>query len=110
MNNAIKNSIIRVAALLLVFTLMVPNAVKLSHAFNHSKHKVCFNDHSTHIHQVDLDCEFQKFQFNSHYTFLSYHYSFAYLTPFLKKSTLEYNYFYNHRQLSFSLRGPPVLV
>lgn len=89
---------------------MVPNAIKLSHTFNHGKHKVCLDDHSTHIHQVDLDCEFQKFPFNSHYIFLSFNCSFTDTIPCLKKSTLVYNYFYNHRPLSFSLRGPPVLV
>lgn len=109
--NGIKEHIaFKITTLFLVAALLVPTAVKFTHTFSHHKHEVCKNGNSTHIHKVDLDCDFHKFQLNSH---LFFHFRSTHVmrpTLHTKISILIYNFFYNHRQLSFSLRGPPVLV
>lgn len=102
--------VFKLLTVLLVITLLVPAGVKLAHIFEHHNHKICLGDDSTHIHKVDLDCEFQKFSITHHFQL-----SEEFIEFFQTESpTLTYNVTYkflnNHRPLSFSLRGPPVLV
>ena len=54
----------RLLALLLVVCLLVPFGLKLVHSYNHQFHLVCNDDGKvdTHFHEVDLNCEFYKFQ------------------------------------------------
>ena len=110
MNNLKQHIGFKLTCLLLIAVLLIPAAVKFNHIFSHHKHKVCLGDNSTHIHKVDLDCEFHKFQLNNIYISLHYHDNVNYLPQYSKITFLTYKYFHNHRQLSFSLRGPPVLV
>lgn len=109
--NTIKGHIVfRLLTILLVITLLVPATVKLAHVFEHHEHKVCLGEDSTHIHKVDLDCEFQKFSITHNFK-LSKEFNQLFQ---ISSPTLAYNVTYqflnNHRPLSLSLRGPPVLV
>lgn len=99
--------VFRLLTVLLVITLLVPAGLKLAHVFEHHKHEVCKGGNETHIHKVDLDCKFQKFQLN-HHLFLTEN-TFNY-TPFfvtLKSPLISYKYLINYQHLSFSLRAPP---
>ncbi|RED45864.1 hypothetical protein [Seonamhaeicola aphaedonensis] len=101
---------IKAIILLLVAVIFTPTAIKFIHVFEHHEHKVCIDGKSEHIHKVDLDCEFQKFQLNNHFLSIG---KFVYLINYNwndKISFLTYKFLNNHRHLSFSLRGPPVLV
>jgi len=90
--------------------LFVPAGVKMTHVFAHNNHKVCLGEDSTHIHKVDLDCEFQKFSITHHFKLSEeFHQLFQILSP-TRIYNVTYKFLNNHRPLSFSLRGPPVLV
>ena len=104
--------IFRILTLCLVATLFFPVAKKLGHIFEHHDHVVCKGGNSTHIHQVDLDCEFQKFNLKSNYLHSSIHFELTEggVSYFKTDFYLKYKFLYNHRPLSFSLRGPPFLV
>lgn len=102
--------VFRLLTVLLVITLLVPATVKLSHVFEHHKHKVCQGEDSTHIHKVDLDCEFQKFSITHHYQLSEEFDELFEISSFTRTYNLTYKFLNNHRPLSFSLRGPPVLV
>lgn len=84
--------------------------MKLAHIFEHHEHIVCTGEDATHIHQVDLDCDFQDFQLNNNlippktYSNIIFPLQKDEITP------LTYKFHYKHRHLSFSLRGPPILV
>ena len=96
--------------LALVISIVIPSIVKFSHVFTHHEHKVCLGEKSTHIHKVDLDCDFHKFKLNnSYYTSFEYQNLFC-VTPYYKVSILTYKFLNKHQPLSFSLRGPPTLV
>ncbi len=104
--------IFKITTLLLVITLLVPVAVKFAHILSHHEHEheVCLGKQTTHLHEIDLDCEFYKFKLNNR----SF-YSFAYVAPVNPYSNCKiyvstYTFLNNHRSLSFSLRGPPFLV
>jgi len=100
----------KILTILLVILLWVPSTVKLAHVFDHHKHEICQGDNSTHIHKVDLECEFQKFSITHPFQlpkeFIEF---FQTLSP-SRTYNLTYKFLNNHRSLSYSLRGPPVLV
>ena len=109
--SAIKKHIVfRIFTILLVASLLVPTLVKLTHFFEHHKHVICKGETSTHIHKVDLDCDFHKFQLNKNFTLNN-----SNLKLFLpQEKTLEivsqYSYLSKYQRLHFSLRGPPALI
>lgn len=102
--------VFRILSIILVVTLFAPSAAKFAHIFTHHEHKQCATPGKTHIHQVDLDCEFYKFQLNKHFLLPEESSNWLDISKSYRISPLTYNFLYNHRPLSFSLRGPPILV
>ena len=100
----------KILTMLLVVLLWVPSAVKLAHVFEHHKHEICQGGDSTHIHSVDLDCEFQKFQINTSYTLSKIVFEIFQLKENSKAIESQYIFLSNYQSLHFSLRGPPSLV
>lgn len=96
--------------LLIAAILLVPYGVKFAHIFTHHTHEVCKGYESTHIHKVDMDCEFYKFQLNNNFT-----HSFFSPDFFLQqKETLlivsQYQFLSKFQRLQTALRGPPALI
>ena len=97
-------------SLFLTIGFLTPSVVKLAHVLHgHSQEKHCVSYGTNHIHDIDIDCDFQDFNtvskvfltsidFDgievSYFQYHSTHYAFLF-TPF------------NGEQLS--LRGPPVV-
>lgn len=107
MNNFKEHIVFKIITLLLVVTLFTPLAVKITHTFSHHEHKICSGETSTHIHKVDLDCEFQKFQLNTHFLVSKIYKQYLQKQPNSKVLSLTYKFLNSHQKLSFSLRGPP---
>ena len=109
--NILKEHILfRLLTILLVITLLIPAAVNLAHVFNHHTHKVCLGEKTTHIHKVDLDCDFHKFNLNHHITFTCFKVAFFIPEELPLKIVSQYNFLSNYQRLHYSLRGPPSLV
>ncbi|MGB5419119.1 hypothetical protein [Algibacter sp.] len=102
--------VFRLLTVLLVITLLVPAGVKLAHVFEHHKHEVCTGGDTTHIHKVDLDCEFQKFQLNKHFSVSNITFEVFQLNENLKSIISQYHFLSAYQRLHFSLRGPPALI
>lgn len=104
--------IFKLLTFMLVVTLLIPTATKFAHVFTHHKHKhdVCKGEKKSHLHETDIDCEFYKFKLNNYFLFSLKPNSFISVSTIYEIPCLSYNYLNNHRQLSFSLRGPPSLV
>lgn len=100
----------KVLTLLLVITLFAPSAVRFAHIFEHHQHIVCIGDDSTHIHKVDLDCEFQKFPQNKKITFASLINNLFSEKEYPPQINSQYVFLSKYQQLHFSLRGPPQLI
>ena len=110
MSNLKDHIAFKIITLALVISIVIPSIVKFSHVFTHHEHKVCLGEKSTHIHEIDLDCDFHKFKLNNrYYKFFEYQNLF-YATSHYKVSTLTYKFLNNNQPLSFSLRGPPTSV
>jgi len=100
----------KILTVLLVVTLFVPSAVKLAHVFEHHKHEICQGGDSTHIHKVDLDCEFQKFQINNNFALSQITFEVFKLNENSKTIESKYYFLSKYQRLHFSLRGPPAFV
>ncbi len=96
--------------MLLVAALLLPASVKMAHIFQHHKHEACNGDSTTHLHKVDLECDFQKFQIHNHFTFSDSHFQLFSLTKTSEKHLSFYQFLSKYQRLHFSLRGPPALI
>ena len=97
----------KILAFSLALTLLTPTFVKFNHIFAHHKHDICLGEKSTHLHTLNIDCDFYKFHLNSVYTF-SY-FEFQLFIP--KEQTLsivsQYQFISKYQRLQVALRGPP---
>lgn len=90
--------------------LLVPSAIKLVHVFEHHEHEVCKGGETTHIHNIDLDCEFQKFQLNKNFTLSDISFAIFKHIENSKTNLSQYHFLNKYQRLHFSLRGPPALI
>lgn len=97
-----------VLSLVLVICLLVPSAVKLAHVFEDHKHEVCTNKSSTHIHTLDLDCEFYKFKTSSQVLNVFKNINFHLVINNHGIINAQYQFISEFQRLQFSLRGPPM--
>ena len=102
-----EHSAFKFLALIIVLALFAPAIVKFAHTFTHHEHKVCNGDETTHFHEVDLDCEFYKFQLNKNFTFSKNHIDLFVLQEDYKEIVSQYLFLSEYQRLHFSLRGPP---
>lgn len=111
MKNHKQHIAFRITTFLIVACLILPSVVKFSHIFAHHKHEVCLGENQSHLHELDLDCEFYKFNLsNSFYFNIEEDFNLSMNLPSQLLNT-EYNSFLkSHQQLSTYLRGPPYLM
>ena len=105
-------TVFKTLALVLVLVVLLPSAVKFSHAFTHHSHYVCEDDNSliTHFHEADLDCDFYKFKLTTQYYFQNEFEIIDYSESNFKLHTSQYQFVSNFQKLQISLRGPPQLI
>ena len=94
---------------LLSLSILAPSLTKFAHTFSHSEHhhEVCNGEASTHLHTLDLDCEFYKFKLNAEYELTTFE-SLNYNPIYFSETPDSYISFLNNNiQLHCFLRGPP---
>ncbi|MEN3324546.1 hypothetical protein VP395_12465 [Mariniflexile soesokkakense] len=100
----------KIITLMLAFLLLVPAGAKFAHIFAHHKHDICKGEKSTHLHEINTDCDFYKFKLSTSYTITFFNVEL--ISP--KESTLEivsqYQFLSRFQRLQTALRGPPFLV
>jgi hypothetical protein len=96
-----------ITSLLLVVFLITPSIVKITHALNDHRHVECKAFGQLHIHEVELDCDFQDFnvlpQFHS--TLVEVPKPLIIHIP--NNITSQYTFLSKYQKLHFALRGPP---
>jgi hypothetical protein len=100
----------KMLTLMLALSLLAPSVTKFAHIFAHHKHDICKGKKSVHLHEINSDCDFYKFKLSNSYCLFFSNIELLSHTYIFKISDSLYVFLNNHRQLSFSLRGPPVLV
>lgn len=97
----------KIASLLLVLFFTLPSVVKLSHVFEHHHHEVCTGENTTHLHTLDLDCDFYKFNLSVSASIPEYAASIIDTKHTRAKIVSQYFFLSDYQRLHFSLRGPP---
>lgn len=110
MDNLTQKRSFKVVTLILAIILLIPSAVKLSHAFSHHSHEVCKGEVESHIHKVNLDCDFYKFKLNTPFTLHTDNYNFFSIVENHAIVNTQYDNFSDYQQLIIYLRGPPRIV
>ena len=95
--------------------MLFPNIFSIIHNIEHKheykyEHDLCDNPNETHLHKIENDCDFCKSNINHNYNIIKT--NLGLVRAIISKTLIHtsYSFQYNYQQLSFSLRGPPVLV
>lgn len=104
------HTIFKVLALTLVFAILTPSLVKFSHGFQNHEHEVCYGEFSSHLHEIDIDCEFYKFKLNNQFVFNPKSITFLEVKQTTAEIISQYRFINDYQKLQTSLRGPPVTV
>jgi len=100
----------KILTLVLIASLFVPSVAKFAHVFSHHEHEVCKNNQTTHIHKIDFDCDFHKFNLNNTFTFTAFNIEFFIAKKESREIISQYNFLSKFQRLQTSLRGPPSLI
>lgn len=110
MNNRTTYYYFKTLTILIVTVLLFPYLVKFNHVFENHKHEVCIDNAVEHFHEMEMDCEFYKFNTTNHFLFYNIQQSsiVTSIKPLLNYSYYEFQN--SHQQLYISLRGPPSVL
>ncbi len=106
MNN-FKKILLSFTSILLIGAINLPSFVKLSHALFEHTEQTCEEQGSLHIHEAELDCDFQKFNLSSQFYPQLQDYTLHPPRIIKKENNNHYFFLSNYQKLHFSLRGPP---
>jgi hypothetical protein len=101
---------LRITTIIIVACLLLPTGIKISHVFSHHEHEVCIGENQSHFHEIDMDCEFYKFNLNNNFYFKVVDYSIDFKIKTQTVNVKNYVYLKDHQYLSTYLRGPPYLM
>ena len=110
MENKTLHIVTKSIIMLLLVTIVLPSVIKFVHIFEDHKHEVCTNQSDTHFHEVEIDCEFYKFNLNTIISFISSSSEIIIPEVNYKITTSQYLFVSDFQRLPFSLRGPPTLI
>ena len=102
--------IFKVLVIVLIASLITPYCVKFAHVFTHHTHEVCLGEKNTHLHKLDLDCEFYKFKLAKNFTCDLFNIELLLENKESHQIVSHYHFLSKYQSLHFSLRGPPSLV
>ncbi|MCM4163096.1 MULTISPECIES: hypothetical protein [unclassified Arenibacter] len=102
-----RNIIFSFIAVLLVGLITLPSVLKLKHAIFEHHTFVCKEKGKLHIHEVELDCDYHKFNLTHYYT--HFQQEIATFTVITRSAKIIdfYSFLSKHQKLHFSRRGPP---
>lgn len=107
MNNIKKHIIFRTLTVCLAISLLAPTAVKFAHIFANHHHDICSGEKSTHLHELNIDCDFYKFNLSPTYTFTYFNFTLFVPKEQPLKIVSQYHFLSKYQRLQTSLRGPP---
>jgi len=99
--------VFKILTVSLALTLLTPTFVKFNHIFTHHKHDICLGEKSTHLHELNIDCDLLKFKSNNIYTFICYNFSLFVPKETPAEIVSQYQFISEYQRLQTSLRGPP---
>ena len=101
-----KNFIFTLCLLLVVF-LCAPSIVKMAHVLIENEHLECKAIGQLHIHEVELDCDFQDFNLSPQFNSTLVELPRPLTIHISNKIAAQYTFLSKYQKLHFALRGPP---
>lgn len=100
----------KIISVWLVIAVLLPMSVQFVHAFENHIHAVCKIKTIQHLHENQLDCEFNHFLFNSKASLVNENYDFQKIN--LHLTTLQFfsENFQEIELFSNSSRAPPSII
>lgn len=96
-----------IISLLLIAAILTPSFVKLSHALYEHQETECQEIGSVHVHDVEFECDFQKFKLSSQY-YPNFVNNLSIDISIIKEKDFNfYSFLSKYQKLHFTLRGPP---
>ncbi|RAJ12012.1 hypothetical protein [Olleya aquimaris] len=108
--NTQQNILIKILSVVVLLAVLFPSAVKFVHVLEQHEHEVCIDNSTTHMHEMDVDCEFYKFKINPVFTFKIKYADLETSIQNYLKITSQYHFISTYQKLGIALRGPPQLV
>lgn len=107
MKDFLKQFCTNALALILAAAIFVPNLVKTVHALYEHQELVCVDQSPVHVHEVEFDCDFQKYQLSPQLypNFLNLEEIPSFFSK--EKNENQYTFLSQYQKLHFTLRGPP---
>lgn len=100
--------ILRISTLLIVMAIIAPTIVKFAHGLENHEHEICYGESTSHLHEIDMDCEFYKFKLNTSYFQISKPIESLDFNTTNEALKSQYHFISDYQQLQTALRGPPV--
>lgn len=95
-------------SLLLIAAILSPSILKISHALYEHEEQFCEDNSSVHVHEVEIDCDFQKFQLSPQ-LYPNFAKTLELYPDLIKENDLNfYSFLSKYQKLHFTLRGPPI--
>lgn len=104
----LKNILFAAVAFLLLVAIEAPSVIKLYHSIYGHEELKCDLTGKVHIHNAELDCDFQKFNVALHYILPQNHFDDTLEISFKEDHFNYYSFVSPFQQLHFSLRAPPI--
>ncbi|MBD0832656.1 hypothetical protein [Aestuariibaculum sediminum] len=101
---------LKIVALLLAIALLTPTINKFAHLFAHHHHDICKGEKTTHLHELNLDCDFYKYKVFHNYTFHFFKYNIFLIKEESIQIVSQYQFLSEYQRLQTALRGPPSLI
>lgn len=94
-------------AIVLTVAMQLPVLAKISHAVYDHVDTECSDYGSLHIHEVEFDCEFQKYNLSTNCVVPDIHTDALEPLSFQESNFSDYFFLSKYQKLHFSLRAPP---
>jgi hypothetical protein len=88
---------------------LLPIAINSLHDFMNHEHTVCVSKIENHLHEKELDCDLHLIKQNDFSLLINNLQLFKNTDLYLPNKS-HYYFLKNHYKLSFSLRGPPLVL
>lgn len=104
-----KKIIFPFTSIILIACLFTPYFIKIGHGIFEHKELRCVDKGELHIHEIEFDCDFHKFQISSLF-YLDFERPELFLPNIPNQKILDhYTFLSKYQKLHFVLRGPPAV-
>ncbi len=102
-------AIFSLVSICIIGCLFTPYIIKINHGLLTHEDTICVAKGDLHIHEIEFDCDFYKYQISSLFYIGLVKPKLIQLAASSEKLTNHYVFTSKFQKLHFVLRGPPVL-